>query len=331
MDGVAEQENGRRHTMERRWRGYYVVVLWVCAACGSTDVRPTCEAVRLETTSLNPRVGDAAHVGARGVTKGGVTTEGSAFTWLSSDPTVALVDQRGQVTPLRPGTTTITVTCTNAAIGRPSAAVQITVRPPLVRLLIQRAGAGNGFITTVPAGNDHEDGTSVVITATPAEGSVLQGFTGPCVRNGNTCTVVMRYPGPMQITVDFSLCPTSYCGEISITGGTLNFQRAGFGFNWDGHFEYAFDPAPRAGIRIHNRLNASSVSGSATTTGASTLSIPLSGSTIACLFVNPSTMVLTDLDRPIPALKIITFTWDRSGCSTAMRAEGSALPDTIGG
>lgn len=304
--------------------GLSLLLMWALTACGSTDVQPTCEGVRLETTSINPRIGEAAHVGARGVTQGGVTTEGSTFAWVSSDPAIAIVDQRGQVTPLRPGTTTITVTCTNGAAGvPPSASVQITVRPPLVRLLIQRAGTGNGFITTDPAGDDHEDGTTVVITATPAEGSVLNGFSGPCVRNGNTCSVVMTYPGPIQITVDFSLCPTSYCGVINITGGQLNFQRVGFGYSWDGYFDYSFDPAPRAGIRIHNRLNASSVAGSATTTGAATLRIPLTGSSIACQFVNPSTITLTDLDRPLPAIAIINFTWDRSGCSTESQARSS--------
>jgi Bacterial Ig-like domain (group 2)/Divergent InlB B-repeat domain len=298
--------------------------------CGSTDAKPTCEGVQLETTSLNPRVGEASHVGARGVTQGGVTTEGSRFMWVSSDPAVALVDQQGRVTPLRPGTTTITVTCTNAAAGAPSASVQLNVRPPLVQLVIQRTGQGNGFITNLPAGTDHEDGTTVVITATPSEGSTLEGFTGPCVRSGNTCSVLMQYPGPIVITVDFSLCPTSYCGDITMTG-SLSFQRVGFGFNWTGYFDYTFDPAPRAGIRMHQRLNASSVSGSATTTGATTLRIPLSGSSIACQFVNPSTMTLTDLDRPTPAIAIITVTWNRSGCSSAQRATGSQARDTIGG
>jgi hypothetical protein len=48
-----------------------------------------------------------------------------------------------------------------------------------------------------------------------------EGFTGPCVRTGTTCAVIMRYPGLMRVMVDFSLCPTSYRRDTTMRGALL--------------------------------------------------------------------------------------------------------------
>ena len=299
---------------------HVAAVLWaftvLAASCGdATAPQPRCEGVRLETTSLNPRVGEVSHVGAAGITTGGVTVSGSTFRWESSNPTVATVDQSGVVTALSVGTTTITVTCTNATANAPvQSSVVITVRPPLVELLVRKQGTGDGSYSIAPPGTTHEAGTVVGITATPAEGSVFDGFTGPCTVNGRTCTVTMSPPGPVEVTTTFTLCDKSYCGTITLPYIYLSWQTVGFGYNWTGYADLAFDPAPPGGMRLHARLNAASVSGSATTTGDTTLRISLSGSSVACMMVNPSTLVITDLDHPIPVLAIITVTWYNPGC-----------------
>ena len=255
-------------------------------------------------------------MGATGVTAGGVPVQGSTFLWVSSNPAVATVDQQGRLTAVSEGTTTITVFCTNAAGGAVvSSTAIINVRPGLVRLVLNTTGTGSGTLSSSPPGSEFESGTRVDITATPGQGSVFNGFAGPCTVNGRTCTVTMRSPGPVVVTATFSLCDKSYCGTIRIEGGRLNFVPVGFGYDWSGYFDYSFDPAPRAEIRIQHRLNAASISGVATTTGASTLRIPFAGSSISCQFeISPSTVVLTDFDDPSPALVVLTFTWDTSGC-----------------
>ena len=264
-------------------------------------------------------------VGATGLTEGGVPVASSTFVWTSSDTNVATVTQQGEVTARREGMTTINVVCTSAAGAVVSSSVVITVRPALVSLVIDAAGTGNGTFSVDPPGFEFETGTSVDITATPSQGSIFDGFTGPCTVNGQTCTVIMTPPGPVSVVGTFTLCDRSYCGAISASI-FLNWQSSGFGFTYDGTVDLLFDPAPPAGIRVNARLNAQSISGTATTTGGTTLEIPMSGSSIACTFVNPSTLVITDLDNPIPALAIITITWQSTGCVAAAPTSGRGPP-----
>ena len=109
---------------------------------------------------------------------------------------MATVNQQGVVTALREGVATIDVVCTSAAGDLVSSSVLITGRPALVFLLIDAAENGNGSFSVDSPGFEFEAGTPVDNTATPAQGSVFDGFTGPCVVNGQTCSVTMTPPGP---------------------------------------------------------------------------------------------------------------------------------------
>lgn len=316
-----------KHLTRRVSLGLVSLAAFGIGACSSsTDAQPTCVSVGLDVTSLNPRVGEMSHVGATGLTAGGVRVANSTFVWTSSDTNVATVTQQGEVTALNPGMATIEVVCTSAAGAVVSSSVVITVRPALVSLVIDAEGTGNGTFSVDPPGFEFETGTSVDITAIPSEGSIFNGFTGPCTVNGQTCTVIMTPPGPVSVVGTFTLCDRSYCGTISVPSIFLNWQSSGFGFTYDGTVDLLFDPAPRAGIRINARLNAQSISGTATTTSGTTLEIPMSGSSIACTFVNPSTLVITDLDNQIPALAIITITWQSTGCVAAAPTAGRGPP-----
>ena len=296
-------------------------------SCKSATVvsQPTCVDVRLDVTSLNPRVGETSHVGATGITAGGVPVSGSTFQWLSRNTAVATVNQQGVVTAISVGTATIDVVCTSATGALVTSSVVITVRPALVRLVVNAAGNGNGSFSVDPPGSEFETGTPVDVTATPAQGSIFDGFAGPCVVSGQTCSVTMTPPGPVVVTGTFTLCDRSYCGTINAPFIFLNWQRVGFSYTYDGYVDLTFDPAPRAGIRMNARLNAQSISGTASTTGDTSLRIPLAGTSIACTFVNPSTLVITDFDNPIPALAIITITWDSPGCGATMARAGSEV------
>jgi List-Bact-rpt repeat protein len=75
--------------------------------------------------------------------------------------------------------------------------------PPAVfhTVAVAVGGRGGGAVTSLPAGLDcpssacsleFERGSSVVLTATPAEGSKLARWTGSCRRSGATCTLTVQ-------------------------------------------------------------------------------------------------------------------------------------------
>lgn len=282
-------------------------------ACGGSDATPprSVVSVQLITSNLSPRVGEIIRVGATPQDAAGVPVQGVVCTFISDPPGVASVDVNGAVTALAVGTATITATCQGK-----SASVAITVRPREVSLTINKVGTGTGAVFALPSGNGtlytYDQGTVVTLTASPVEGSTFGGWTGACQGAALTCTVTMD--ASKTVTATFNLCPTSYCGSISVPLISLNYTPSGFGFNWSGSVNLQFAPAPRSGIRIGVVLNAQSISGSGSTTGATTMQLQLSGGSVACALVNPSYLVITDLDRPTPALAIVTITWNKTGC-----------------
>lgn len=95
-------------------------------------------------------------------------------------------------------------------------------------------------------------------------------------------------------------CDRSYCGRISMSI-TMTCNPAGFGWQCTGTVDLSFSPSPRSGLRIRVRLNAGSISGTATTSGGSTLRVPISGSAVACPFsVNPSVLTWRMSRGPFP-------------------------------
>ena len=119
-------------------------------------------------------------------------------TWTSSDPTVATIDATGLATGRAIGTTTIT-----AASGARSGSTTLTVvnapagnRPTLS---VVREGVGSGTVTSNPLGVEcgatcsapFDSGTVVTLTATPANGSTFEGWTGGGCPGTGTCTLTL--------------------------------------------------------------------------------------------------------------------------------------------
>lgn len=126
--------------------------------------------------------------------------------WISSAPTVATVSAAGVVTAVAPGTARIA-----AELGTRQTAVDIRVVPPPQVLSVVAAGfTGAGTVTSAPAGiNCAISGTQstgactftfpgdiqAVLTATPAPGTELVGWSGDCAGSqGQNCTVDMSQP-----------------------------------------------------------------------------------------------------------------------------------------
>lgn len=71
--------------------------------------------------------------------------ETESLTWMSSDTTVATVDQQGRVVALSPGHTTLSVTTRNGVVGK----CELTVPVPLYKLFVwTKAGVKTGYLST---------------------------------------------------------------------------------------------------------------------------------------------------------------------------------------
>ena len=80
---------------------------------------------------------------------------------------------------------------------------------------------GNGTITSSPAGinygtddaENYNSGTAVTLTASPASGSVFDGWSGACTGT-NTCTVTMS--GNKTVSATFNIQSTVDCLNTNI-------------------------------------------------------------------------------------------------------------------
>jgi len=133
-------------------------------------------------------------------------------TWQSSDVEVAPINSAGLALANSTGQTTITAIATSAGGNAISASALLTVASasggvPLPALTLSQVGLGSGAVTSSPPGINcgsgagctasFPSGTSVLLTATPAPGSIFGGWSANCTPatappTGGTCTVVMN-------------------------------------------------------------------------------------------------------------------------------------------
>ena len=114
-------------------------------------------------------------------------------TWTSSDTNVATIDANGLATGRNPGSATIIATS-----GDRSGSTTLTVvsRPTLS---LVREGTGSGTVTSSPPGIDcgatcsasYDRNTPVTLTATPATGSIFEGWNGGDCSGVGPCTVAL--------------------------------------------------------------------------------------------------------------------------------------------
>lgn len=171
-------------------------------------------------------------------------------------------------------------------------------------LSVAKSGAGTGTVTSSPAGIScgascsaaYNDGTNVVLTAAPAQGSTFSGWSGACTGTG-TCTVSMT--AARSVTATFGLGPQTL---------TVNKQGAGAG-------TVTSNPA---GISCGATCSASFPGGSSVTLTAS----PSAGSVFTgwgsglCAGTGPCTISMTaarsvnpTFDPPGPSTVAISNAW----------------------
>lgn len=162
---------------------------------------------------------------------------GRSAIWTSSSPSVASVSVGGVVTGLSVGTTRIT-----ADVGGRVNFVDVRVVPPPAAVTVVSAGVtGTGTLTSSPAGiscainGSITTGTcaftfpgdaNVVLTATPASGTELIGWSGDCLlTQGAACTVSMNQA--RNVGVVFRALRTLAVTAAGAGGGTITSDVGG--------------------------------------------------------------------------------------------------------
>lgn len=94
-------------------------------------------------------------------------------------------------------------------------------------LTVQKLGAGPGTITSAPPGIDcgtdcsasYTPETTVILTASPANGSTFSGWSGACSHSSTTCTVTMN--SDKSVTASFGTTPPPSDHQLTVvTSGT---------------------------------------------------------------------------------------------------------------
>ena len=91
-----------------------------------------------------------------------------------------------------------------------AAGLAVPAPAPAETLNVNRAGSGNGIVTSNPPGIDcgldctesYNLNTTVDLTATATSGSVFDGWSGACSGTINPCTVLMS--ADLTVTANFS-------------------------------------------------------------------------------------------------------------------------------
>ncbi|MBK7661921.1 MAG: Ig-like domain repeat protein, partial [Betaproteobacteria bacterium] len=136
------------------------------------------------------------------------------------------------------GACTGTVGCVVTMDAEKTVGAVFTATAPVPRALtIARSGSGTGTVTSTPAGiacgatctANFDDGTGVVLAASPTAGSTFAGWTGSVCSGTGACNVTMD--AAKNVTATFSLLPAStFALAVTKSGagtGTVTSNPAG--------------------------------------------------------------------------------------------------------
>jgi pimeloyl-ACP methyl ester carboxylesterase len=181
------------------------------ATVASVEVAPSSGSVQVGgTLQLTAIARDAA---------GGVLT-GRTVTWSSSDSSVLTVSPGGLVTGVHAGVASVGAT----SEGKTGSA---SVSVPSHTLSVATEGSGNGRVTSTPGGIDCGSacaggfgaGTTVILTASPAGGSVFSGWSGACTGAASTCQLTMSMDRSVAAGFGTASMPTHTLTVTKVGGG----------------------------------------------------------------------------------------------------------------
>ncbi len=143
-----------------------------------------------------------------------------SYEWdFDNDDIVDSTIQNPSYTYSSPGTYTVklTVTDSDGSTSTLTRTNYITVTPPYHLLTLIVSGSGSGMVTSSPSGincysaggdcaETYEEGTLVILTAEPADGSsTFTGWSGGSCSGTGSCTVTMN--AAEIVTATFDVCP----------------------------------------------------------------------------------------------------------------------------
>ena len=199
------QESGEVHTEYQNAFGMHYYITSIADSEGiplsEINVIPTTpvSSISLGESSLSLTAGDTATLTA--TVKPDDATD-KTVTWESSNPSVATVDEYGNVTAVGAGAATITATANDGS--GVEAACTVTVNPyipPVPSYLITLNDPDNGTVTADRA--TARQGTEVTLTVTPEEGYAVDGITVTDFF-GNRVDVVRNSDGTYSFVMPYS-------------------------------------------------------------------------------------------------------------------------------
>ena len=276
-----------------------------------------------QTLIVTPNASVGSVTGTSPLCIGGSTTQysannvvlgGGTASWSSSDPTVATVDQDGNVTTLKAGTTNITYTITGGCNGTPSAFKTLTVTPNAsVASVSGTATLCTGTTTTYTANSvvlgggtgSWSSGDITIATVDPVSGLVTAIAPGTTnitftINGGCNGTPSAHQSITVSLNTTISSNPSGYMVCLGGTATQLKVTAAGAGTL---HYQW------------YSNTTNSTLSGSPVGTDASTFTPDVSnaGTTYYYVVVTGDCAAITSTVaavkvNPIPTITQITET-----------------------
>ena len=250
------------HRPRRVWpslvASFVVLAGLSCKETGVTNTPVAVSALDVNPSTVALTVGQSQTITATPKSASGKSLTARPVQWSSSASNIADVSGAGVVTGRAAGNATITATS-----GDVSKQVAVTVTNPTFTLTITGGANGNGTVTSAPAGITcvitngatgttgcsaaFTAGTSVTLTATPASGSNVAGWSGACgSATGATCTVVMSAARTASILFSrpgvAPVVTTEAADQITNSSARLNGTVAQDGAPYTTSFQFGTSP-----------------------------------------------------------------------------------------